>query len=60
MHSDASYVLHGFYFRRNLQVIISTFSNNKAKTRIDVVGYFAGVCETPEQSCWDITDLIKK
>ncbi|KYQ60062.1 hypothetical protein ALC60_00886 [Trachymyrmex zeteki] len=34
------------------------FSNDKAETRIDVVGYF-GVCETPEQSCWDITDLIK-
>ncbi|KYM99922.1 hypothetical protein ALC62_09543 [Cyphomyrmex costatus] len=35
------------------------FSNDKAETRIDVVGYFAGVYETPEQSCWDTTDLIK-
>ncbi|EGI65501.1 hypothetical protein G5I_06013 [Acromyrmex echinatior] len=35
------------------------FSNDKAETRIDVVGYFTGVYETPEQSCWDISDLIK-
>lgn len=36
------------------------FPDDKAEMRIDVVDYFAGVCETPEQSCWDITDLIKK
>lgn len=35
-------------------------ANNKAETQIDVAVYLVGVCETLEQSCWDITDLIKK
>lgn len=34
--------------------------NNKVEMRIDTIDYLVGICETLEQSGWDITDLIKK
>ncbi|KYN36691.1 hypothetical protein ALC56_08482, partial [Trachymyrmex septentrionalis] len=50
VHRDFTTLLVSYYV---------CFSNDKAEARIDVVGYFTGVYETPKQSCWDITDLIK-